>query len=165
MWVAKVLFCRNSRPHTVHEWGTRPWSLPWLISWNLRAKVAPQSAHANGLTDPWNLECMSRCSFWAKLSPQSWEQKIWIIQSLGRAAGGFSYTYLTNVWPLSSMELAMRNQMSLQWESSTTLLAHERTVASVNSQMCQQVMLQRKAFLAFAALVRTLGGVEQQVRV
>lgn len=108
MWVAKVRFCKNSRPQIVHECGTRPWSFPWLISWNLRANVAPQSAHAKGFTDPWNLECMSRCSFCAKLSPQSWRRSS-IINSSARQALWYSYTYLTNIRPLSSMELAVRH--------------------------------------------------------
>lgn len=71
-----------------------------------------------------------------------------------------SYAYLTNVWPLTGMEFAMRHEMTLQWKSTSTLLAHERTIARMNTQVSQQVVLKREAFLAFTALIRTLGCVQ-----
>lgn len=72
----------------------------------------------------------------------------------------FPYAYLTNVRPLASMEFTMRHQVPLERERTSTLLTHERTVTGVNTQVSQQVMLQREAFLALAALIRTLGCVQ-----
>lgn len=58
------------------------------------------------------------------------------------------------------MELAVSHQMPLQRERASALLTHKRTIASVHSQMRQQMMFQREAFLAFAALVRAFGCVQ-----
>jgi hypothetical protein len=63
------------------------------------------------------------------------------------------------------MELAVRDQVTLQRKSPSALLTHEGPVAGMNTQMRQQMMLEGEAFLALAALIRTLGGVEQQMRV
>lgn len=63
------------------------------------------------------------------------------------------------------MKLAVSNQMAFQWECASTFLTYERTIASMDSQVGQQVMFERKAFLAFAALIRTFSCVQQQVRV
>lgn len=71
-----------------------------------------------------------------------------------------SYAYLTNIRPFTGMELAVRHQMTLQRERSTALLAHKRTVAGVDSQVSQQMMFEREAFLAFPTLIRTLGRVQ-----
>lgn len=63
------------------------------------------------------------------------------------------------------MELAVRDQMTLQRKSTAALLTHEGPIAGVHTQMRQQMMLEGEAFLALAALIGTLGGVKEQVRV
>lgn len=55
--------------------------------------------------------------------------------------------------------------MALQWEGSSALLANERTVAGMHAQVSQQVVLEGKALFALAALIGTLGRMEQQMRI
>jgi hypothetical protein len=55
--------------------------------------------------------------------------------------------------------------MTLQWERTATFLAHKRAISGVHTQMGQQMMLESEAFLALATLVRTLGGMQQEMGV
>lgn len=54
------------------------------------------------------------------------------------------------------MELAVSDQMALQWESATAFLTNEWPIPSMDSQMCQQMMFKGKTLFALAALIRTL---------
>lgn len=74
-------------------------------------------------------------------------------------------TYLADVWPLASMEFAVRHQMPLEWKRASALLTHKWTIARMHTQMGEQVMLEGEALFAFAALIWTFSRVQQQVSV